>query len=331
MSGTSKKDIFKISKKGNRLPVPIALSHDALLAKSKLLAKRSVDAKHDSLETECQLWAAGALELLAKAQLAGIHASLVVESDNTNSLLEACGIPTSTKVRTINASMAYARLNHTVPHFSTPVIESCKKLADRRNAELHSGEAACAAMPYEGWEGDFWNAADLILKSMDMDLQEWLGADAKAPKALLKAHRQAEVNAATRRVIHHTSEFKKTDGGKLNREKFKLFRAETLKKPIDYKNFHYLYSQYWRHECPACKTWGSAAGDLTWEDKAEDQEEAGYGYEIIERAYSPSEFHCPACGLSLVGDTAVNAVGITEDFIETKEVEITYEPEYGND
>lgn len=199
------------------------------------------------------------------------------------------------------------------------------------NAELHSGEAACAAMPFEAWEGDFWNAADLILKSMDMDLKEWLGADFKAPKALLKAHRQAEVNAAKQRVIHHASEFKKTENGKLGRDKFKLFKAQTLQRPIGYKDFHYLYSQTWHHECPACKTWGAAAGDLVWEDKAEEQDEADYGYEIIEKGFSPSEFFCPTCGLSLVGDDAVNAVGINDEFIETKEVEIKYEPDYGND
>ena len=142
MSSNPRKDFFKLSKRGKKLPPPIALSHESLLVKSQLMAKRSVEAKHKDQETDCQLWAAGALELLAKAQLSGIHPSLVVEAENTNSLLEACGIPTSTKVRTINASVAYTRLNHTVPHFSTPVMESCKKLADRRNAELHSGEAA---------------------------------------------------------------------------------------------------------------------------------------------------------------------------------------------
>ena len=331
MSSNTNMDFFKISKKGKRLPPPVAVAHEMLLAKSRLMAKRSVDAKQSGMDTECQLWAAGALELLAKAQLSGIHPSLVVEAENTNSLLEACGIPTRTKVRTINASVAYARLNHTVPHFSTPVMEGCKKLADRRNAELHSGEAACAAMPFGAWEGDFWNTADLILKSMDMDLQEWLGADSKAPKALLKAHRQAEINAAKQRVIHHSSEFKKTESGKLGRDKFKLFKAQTLQRSVDHKDFHYLYSQIWRHECPSCKTWGAAAGDMTWEDKAEDQDEADYGYEIIERGFSPSEFFCPTCGLSLVGDAAVNAAGINEEFIETQEVEIKYEPDYGND
>jgi hypothetical protein len=33
----------------------------------------------------------------------------------------------------------------------------------------------------------------------------------------------------------------------------------------------------------------------------------------------------------LVGDAAVNAAGINEDFIETREIAIKYEPDYGND
>ena len=330
MISNANMDFFKIAKKGKRLPPPVAVAHEALLAKSKLMAKRSVEAKQVGMDTEYQLWAAGALELLAKAQLSGVHPSLVVEDRNCNSLLEACGIPTGTTVRTINASVAYTRLKHTVPQFSTPVFEGCKKLAERRNAELHSGEAACV-MPFEAWEGDFWNAADLILKSMDMDLQEWLGADSKAPKALLKAHRLAEVNAAKQRVIHHASEFKKTENGKLRGDKLKVFKAQTQQLPIEYKYFHYVFPYAWHHECPACKTWGAAAGDLVWEGKAEDQDDVEYGYQVVERCFLPSEFYCPTCGLSLVGDDAVSAVGIIDEYIETETVEVKYEPEYGND
>ncbi|MCW3481641.1 hypothetical protein OL229_19055 [Neisseriaceae bacterium JH1-16] len=331
MSSSVNKDYFKIAKKGKKLHPPSALSHDALLAKSMLFAKRSVEAKQAGQDTDCQLWAAAALELLAKTQLAGIHPSLIVEAENHNSLLEANGISTGTAVRTIGAAVAYTRLKHTVPHFSTPVFEECKKLAERRNAELHSGDAACAAMPYEAWEGDFWNAADLILDSMDMDLQEWLGADAKTPKAMLKAYRQAEAEAAKQRVKHHASEFKKTELGKLGKEKFALLVAETKKRPANVKDFRYQYSHYWYNECPSCKTIGVVAGDEDWEQPADDQSGAEYGYLIIERAYSPSEFHCPTCGLSLVGDTAVNAAGITEGVVEVFEEEIAYEPEYGND
>lgn len=98
-------DLFKVGKALRGRTVPTAISHQALLDKSKLFAKRSIDAKETSLESECQLWAAGALELLAKAQLASIHPCLVVEPHNPNSMLEACGVSTTTKVRTIDASV----------------------------------------------------------------------------------------------------------------------------------------------------------------------------------------------------------------------------------
>lgn len=321
----------KIDKGKRGRTVPTAISHRALLDKSKLFAKRSIDAKETGLESECQLWAAGALELLAKAQLASIHPCLVVEPQNPNSMLEACGISTTTKVRTIDASLAYVRLTHTVNNFTTPVMEVCKQLANRRNAELHSGDAACAAMPYDSWEGDFWNAADLILQSMDMDLQEWLGADAKAPNALLRAYRHAEVHAAKQRVKQHASLFKESPNGKLGRDKLKAFLANTHNLPIDRSLFRYLYSDYWKHDCPSCGGSAFVAGDLSWEDKAEDQVDATYGEEVIERGYTASEFHCPTCGLALIGSIALLAANIEEEHIEVSIEEISYEPEYGND
>lgn len=327
------KDFFKLSRKRKLPPPPTAITHEALLAKSKVHARKSIEAKVRGDETECHLWAATALELLAKAQLAGIHPSLVVEVDksNLNTLLEASGINTGTLVKSVGAAEAYARLKHTVPNFSTPVFAECKKLADRRNAELHSGDAACAAISYEAWEGDFWNAADLILDSMDMDIKEWLGADANAPKQLLKAHRQAQVSGAKQRVKHHTQLFKESEHGKLKGDKLALFIEQTLKYDPTPKPFHYLFSEYWHQRCPSCKTWGWAGGDEDWEDLAEDQSSAELGYQIVERSYSPSEFYCPTCKLSLVGDAAVQAVGITESYVVESEEEIKYEPEYGND
>ena len=330
---SSRKEPFMLSKRGTKRPVPLALANEALLAKSKLYAKRSLEAKEAGLDVEYQLWAAMALELLAKAQLASIHPSLVVETDNTNSLLEANGISTSTAIKTITANVAYARLKHTVPHFSTPVHDECKKLAVRRNAELHSGDAACAAMPNDAWEGNFWNAADLILNSMDLSLKDWLGADSKAPTSLLMEYRQAEKKAAIQRVKHHGELFKQTPQGKFGKTKYDEFVKETAKvDPEKYaKQFHYLYVKYWLHECPACTTFGIAAGDESWEDLAEDQSYANHGCQIIERGYLPSEFYCPTCELSLVGDIALKAVGITDEKIEESEEEIVYERDYGND
>jgi hypothetical protein len=332
MSNQSK-EFFKLSRKGKRLPPPVAITHESLLAKSKVHAKKSIEAKARGDETECQLWAAIALELLAKAHLAGIHPSLVVEADrnNLNTLLEACGIGTGTVVKTIGAAEAYARLKHTVSSFSTPVFTECKKLAERRNAELHSGDAACAAIPYASWESDFWYAADLILDSMDMDLKEWLGADSKAPKEILKAYRQAQTAGARQRVKQHALQFRESERGKLQGEMLPLLIEQTLNAEADLKAFHYLYGEYWHQKCPSCGTWGFAAGDQDWEGPAEDQSAAWTGHQIVERSYSPSEFHCPTCKLSLVGDVAVHAAGITDAHVVEDQEEIQYEPEYGND
>lgn len=330
---SSSKATFRLSKKLTKKQVPISVAYDTLLAKSKLHAKRSLEAHKIGLDVECQLWAATALELLAKAQLASIHPSLVVEAENINSLLEANGISTGTVIRTITAYVAYARLKHTVPHFSTPVHDECKKLADRRNAELHSGDAACAEMHKDVWEGNFWNAAELILSSMDLDLKDWLGADSKAPSSLLKQHRDAEKKAAIQRVQHHAMLFKKTPQGKLGKAKFAELVEETAKVDTEkyMKQFRYLYVKYWLHKCPSCGAFGIAAGDEAWEELAEDQSYADPGYEIIEHGYSPSEFYCPTCELSLVGDTAVWSAGLTDAHVEEVEEEIIYGPEYGND
>jgi hypothetical protein len=313
---------------------PTALSHESLLTKSRKLARRSLESKEAGNLDESQLWASIALELLAKASLSSIHPSLIVETDNLNSLLEASGINTRTPVRTIKANDTYVRLKHTVPHFGTLAFEACKKLAERRNAELHSGEAALASVPPIGWEGDYWNAAELILNSMNSDLREWLGADSKAPQELLKNLRSAKKQAAIERVKQRSAEFSKpSDGGKRTKKEIEEIHARSKAlRPNDHiGDFQYLYAEYWLQECPACKSFGIAAGDEAYEDLAEDQSDADYGFEIIERGFDPIEFHCPSCKLSLVGEEALNAVGITEQYIETQESEIQYEPDYGND
>jgi hypothetical protein len=53
--------------------VPPAISAEALLGKSQLYASRALQAKASKDSEVYQIWAALALELLGKAQLAGIH------------------------------------------------------------------------------------------------------------------------------------------------------------------------------------------------------------------------------------------------------------------
>lgn len=309
---------------------PSSISYEPLLAKSKLFAKRCIEAKSLDMDIECQIWAALALELLGKASLAKIHPTLIVEVDkgNPNLLLEANGISTGTSVKTIGANDVYTRLKHTVEHFSTPVHAACKRLAERRNAELHSGDAACANIPYSSWEGEFWNASNLILQSMGMDLQGWIGADAKASRQVLDAYHQAEKTGANQRIQDHADEFKK-----LNFSKSKLLDLvkQSQESKIETTNFRYSYDHYWKAPCPSCNVYGVCGGDLEWEDDLDDQPASDFGYLWVERGYMTSEFYCPTCKLSLVGFDAINCAGIDQEHIEETEKELLYEPEYGND
>lgn len=314
-------------------PVPPALAAEALLNKSRVFAKRSLVAKQAVENVESQLWAALALEVLGKAALASVHPSLIVAAENTNSLLEANGIKTGTAVKTIQGHEVYARLKHTVPHFGTPVFEDCKKLAERRNSELHSGESALATVPPEIWEGPFWNAADLILDSMNLSLDDWLGVDSKSPRKTLSAMRQAKKEAARQRIKQAAESFRKPGGKQRSkaeieslRQKSRAFRAYEISDKL-----RYMLDDYWLWECPACESTGVVGGDLTSEQPADDQSYAEPGFEIVEREYEPAEFHCPTCKLHLVGDEALAVANMTDAHIEAEEREIEYEPDYGND
>ena len=129
------------TRRGTTRTIPPALSDDALYGKAALYARRALEAKEVDAEDAYQLWATLALELLGKFALARVHPSLVVDPKNSNSMLEACGISTATAVRTIDANEVFLRLKHVVPGFNSLAYNSCKDLADRRNAELHSGHA----------------------------------------------------------------------------------------------------------------------------------------------------------------------------------------------
>jgi hypothetical protein len=328
---------MKITRRTSSKPkayLPAALSYESLLGKSRIHAQRAVAAKNAGMDDDYQLYASLALELLAKASLAAIHPSLIVEPENTNSLLEACGFSTGTVVRSIKAQDAYARLKHTVNHFGTPAYDDCRKLAERRNAELHSGEAAFSSMPPTAWEGSFWNSAELVLGSLKLNLDEWLAVDATTPKQVLKAMRAAKSDAARERIKHAAEEFKRRpDGQKRGKAEIeKLREASKGINPFDSRGqFHYLLSKYWLGECPACKCSGVLGGDPTFEEPAEDQSGADDGFEIIESGYNPVEFHCPTCALVLVGEEALSLADLGDEYIETVEREIEYGPDYGND
>ncbi|AZF48727.1 MULTISPECIES: hypothetical protein [unclassified Pseudomonas] len=323
-------DMEKMDKHSKSTPgkhEPVTLSAGALFAKSRVFAHRALKAKDGADNDVFQMWAALALELLAKASLAKIHPSLVVDAVNPNSLLEACGFNTNTVVRTVDANVVFARLKHTVPNFGTPNAEACKRISARRNAELHSGHAAFSGMPLDAWEGEFWSAAQLILISMGLDLEAWVGAESQIPLELLRHFRDIKAQAARHRIADAKATFVK-DHTKKDQEALQI-AARSFNSVSYLENFRYSLDHHWEQTCPACTCTGFLGGDRADEEVID--QDFGSGYETVNEFYSPMEFYCPTCQLHLEGEDALDEAGLSDEYSEESEREMEYEPEYGND
>jgi hypothetical protein len=315
-----------------RKEVAAAISAEALLSKSKLYAIRALQAKAAKESEVYQMWAALALELLGKAQLASIHSSLVVETDNPNSLLEACGIETDSKVKTISAHVVFARLKHTVDKFGTPHAKACENISSRRNIELHSGQAAFVGMADSDWEGQFWSTAQLILTSMGMELEDWVGSDSKIPAALAREFGTIKVEAARQRIANARSAFFSPGDKKRSKKDVESLRelANGFRWGSYYTSFRYsVLDNYWETPCPSCECKGFLGGDKVHEEVI-DQDHSS-GYETVERYFEAVEFLCPTCDLRLDGPEEMEAAGFDDEYKDEEEREIEYEPDYGND
>jgi hypothetical protein len=322
------------TRRGATRTIPPALSDDALYGKAALYARRALEAKEIDAEDAYQLWATLALELLGKFALARVHPSLVVDPKNSNSMLEACGISTATAVRTIDANEVFLRLKHVVPGFNSLAYNSCKDLADRRNAELHSGHAAYIGISLEVWEGKLWHAVRLILQAANKDLEDFIGGAAAEKEELINHLSHLKCQSALQKIEHARDSFSKDADGKKRAPK----TLEDQRSQSGERSWWHLYrltsgryARYWTRQCPACQCTAVLGGDKDYEELTDDQEEVSPGYEEVETTYSPVEFICDQCNLHLVGTDELSAAGLSEEIVEVDEREISYEPDYGND
>lgn len=309
-------------------PVFIAISSEALHAKSKVYIGRALARKADGDLDEYQLWSSLALELLGKAALAGKHPSLVVDPTHWQSLFVAAGINITTDVKTITAKTLFERLVHLVPRFDKTVQKFCQDIAERRNVELHSADLPFKTMKLDAWEARYWHACDTILSQMGSSLEKWLGAaEATAPRQLLDEAGRALKAAVALRVEAARERF-----GLLKRtERDRLTAEAELRPPREQAGlFKDKYDEIWVEICPACGCRSFMTGEQAGEEISEEQDE-GAIWEIVDREFIGEEFRCPACELSLTGSDEICAAGLSHIHEDQQEREMEYEPDYGND
>jgi len=96
-------------------------------------------------------WASLALELLCRAALAKIHPVLLADPREDGSILFAFGVQPAKPPKSIVTKAIVVRCTRLVTGFTEEMAAHCALMADRRNAELHSG-----AVGFDNFDNSAW-------------------------------------------------------------------------------------------------------------------------------------------------------------------------------
>lgn len=306
-----------------------AYDYEPLYNKSKVYIERAIKYQAAGEMDMCQLWASLSLELLGKAVLAKIHPVLVADPSDVDSIFAACGRPFSMKRRSIEAKTVFLRMQHINENYVKRDMDFCMAMANRRNAELHSGEVPFVGMREGAWIPKFWHVIKLMLESQGKTLVDWVGAEeATKAEAAIKAKRTAEIVDSK---FHNAGEafnkaFPTEEAKDEIRAKTKF--ADTSWFPVFGKSHPDVVESV---QCPVCGCDAGLGGERWREDAASSEIDYESWTESIEITYVTTGFHCVACKLHLEGREELDLAEMDKTFSIIEEREPDYEPDYGND
>ncbi|RYG99244.1 MAG: hypothetical protein EON58_04610 [Alphaproteobacteria bacterium] len=288
---------------------------EALFAKSVRYAEKMVEADSDTWEHA--FWSALSLELLARAALSNISPALLAETDKTwSSLFHALGFdPVEERFapRSIAITEALRRLSSILPDFTKEHESFCVQHTGKRNAELHSGDTAFDGVPASSWNAKFYDASLALLRSMGLELEDYVGPDhAEYASKLIEAAADQSAKAVKGDVDAH----KRVWLAKGEEERATLLSGA--------KAWALRQSGH-RVDCPSCGSPALLNGEPI--DSPKQKLEDG---EITEtQEYLPSQFECVACGLKISGLSKLAAIGIADRYKKTQRYDAAeyYAPE----
>ena len=307
-----------------------AFEREPLWLKSRVLIDRALRGRDNRDYFEFYIWAVVALELLGKAALAGIHPSLVADPSHFPSLLASSWPQASTTTfKSITAKTLYERLRLIVPGFDEPMKREALLMAERRNAEIHSGEAPTQGLDPDVWVPAFWKAANTLLMFQGATLEEWLGREegTRIRVVLSDAAALGEQSVRARIARHQAAWDANHPIGSQERVEA---TAQAMARPIPPRYYH-TGDAHEESTCPACQTKAWLFGyEIGEEITGNHLDEDGY-VEFVRKEYSAEEFRCPQCGLTLEGVDEIAYTDLPPEFWTEDIREPDYEPDYGND
>lgn len=279
-------------------------SEEALFSKARLYIEQMES--HASDDWQLGFWSSLSLELLARAAIAHISPVLLADAKDPQNLVHALGLePTQKKFipKSIPAQEVFNRLKVLVPTYSEEVSGFCAQHANRRNAELHSGQLAFANKPPD-WLPQFYMVCRILLDSMGRRLSDFV-SDEDSAQAMIASYEDDAAKAVEQIIKAHYQVW--------------------LGKDEDERTAASVRADVWaarqkghRVNCPACGCraliFGNPVGKVSKKIEGE--------HVIQKQAMLPSKFSCVACSLRIDGLSKLVACRLGSQFTDTS----TYSP-----
>jgi len=247
-------------------------------------------------------WSSLALELLVRAALAKVSPVLLADQSKWQNLHYALGkeLPSARfNPTSIGTKDVHARLAELLPSFNKEIQGFCAKHADRRNAELHTGELAFSTYGTSEWLARFYQACEILLQSIDKDLGD-LFSDPGSATSMIESLKDEAAMAVKADINAH----ERVWSGKAEED-----RQEAIAKASVWAILQVGHQV----SCPACKSHalinGSPSGPVA--RKVTDDG-------VVERqGVIPASFQCIACGLKISGHSKLAACGLGDAYTMT--------------
>ncbi|MFC6152341.1 hypothetical protein [Nocardioides yefusunii] len=298
--------------------------HDALFLKAKLFLNRALEEDEQSFD-EKALWAALALELLAKAALARVSPLLIAEpNEEGRNLLIAAGLIEGTgQFTSVRAKTLYKRCAQAFKPFSSSEAD---KITNARNAYLHGPELRFTSLPPEQWWARYWTQASILVNATGRSLDELVGDREREVDRLLALNTTYMSNRVEMLVESARLRLAQHKAGNLPAKVAKEFTPNAYPLAVG-------WSHNVLHTCPACGAEGLLEGEevIETDTHVERNSEEDYTSWVTLTVYSYA-FTCSNCGLCFETPELVQAADLPETFeVDSEEWSQWQEPEYGND
>lgn len=308
--------------------------HESLWIKAKLFLNRAMDDGVRSFDEQA-LWAALALELLAKAALSRVSPLLIAEpnEEGTNLLIASGLIQGDARFTSVRAKTLMARCHKAFKPFDQA---ETMKIINGRNEYLHSSGAGFLAIPPHAWWPRYWAQAATLVTALDRDIEELVGADREHTVTKHLEQNAKNIEQRTEALIERAKQ----------RRQQRLDGTLPAKQAAEWKTGQSLSAQMAHSEaatCPACGSTGLLEGDEVVNVEIHYPEVTGYGpddYEVtdwgdtsVTLTVGADHFSCPSCQLVLNSYDLINQAELDTQFEVEGDVDdyLPDEPDYGND